>query len=113
MAKLPVETTTLVNQLKQQALELVDLSLSLELKIYQQFGETELTFAALDEMKNVGEDATSAYSQLSNLQLQIATIQPEVPSDVLKLLQSAIERIQLRLPALERSITETQQDYGI
>lgn len=52
MAKLPIEITILVNQLKQQALDIVDQSLAVELKIFEQFGETEQTLAALDEMKN-------------------------------------------------------------
>ncbi len=113
MAQLPIQTTTLVNQLKQQALNIVDQSLALELKIFEQFGETEQTLAALDEMKNAGEDAASAYSQLSLLQLQIAKIQPDAPADVLNLLTKAIERTQLRIPALERSIQEIQQEYNI
>jgi hypothetical protein len=113
MAKLPIEITVLVNQLKQQALDIVDESLAVELKIFEQFGETEQTIAALDEMKNAGEDAASAYSQLSTLQLQIAKIQPDAPSDVLQLLTKAIERIQLRIPALQRSIQEVQQEYQV
>ncbi|MDJ1170287.1 hypothetical protein PMG71_12680 [Roseofilum sp. BLCC_M154] len=113
MAKLPIEITVLVNQLKQQALDIVDESLAIELKVFEQFGETEQTIAALDEMKNAGEDAASAYSQLSTLQLQIAKIQPDVPSDVLKLLTKVIERTQLRIPALQRSIQEVQQEYQV
>ncbi|WP_017304204.1 hypothetical protein [Spirulina subsalsa] len=112
MAKLPIEITNLVNSLKQQALNIVDESLALELKIFEQFGETENTLPALDEMKNAGEDAASAYSQLSLLQLQIAKIQPDAPSDVLDLLTKAIERTQLRIPALARSIQEVQQEYN-
>ncbi|MEA5420348.1 hypothetical protein VB712_14040 [Spirulina sp. CCNP1310] len=111
MAKLPIEITNLVNSLKQQALSIVDESLALELKIFEQFGETENTLPALDEMKNAGEDAASAYSQLSLLQLQIAKIQPDAPSDVLDLLAKAIEKTQLRIPALARSIQEVQQQY--
>ena len=113
MAKLPIEITVLVNQLKQQALDIVDESLAVELKIFEQFGETEQTIAALDEMKNAGEDAASAYSQLSTLQLQIAKIQPDAPSDVLQLLTKGIERTQLRIPALQRSIQEVQQEYQV
>ena len=113
MAKLPIEITNLLGQLKQQALNIVDESLALEFQIFERFGETEATLPALEEMKNAGEDAESTYSQLSNLQLQIAKIQPSAPADVLQLLTRAIERSQLRIPALERSIQEVKQEYKL
>jgi len=40
MADLPSQTTQTINQLKQQALDIVNEALALELTIFQVFGET-------------------------------------------------------------------------
>jgi len=113
MADLPSQTTETLNQLKQQALDIVNEALALELTIFQVFGETEATMAALDEMKSAAEDAESSYSQLSTIQLQIAKAQPVTSADMLQLLERAIARTQARIPALERSIEEVKMEYNL
>jgi len=65
MADLPSETTEIINKLKQQSLNIVNKALALELTIFELFGETDATIAALDEMKSAAENAESSYSQLS------------------------------------------------
>ena len=112
MADLPSETTEIINQLKQQSLNIVNKALALELTIFELFGETDATIAALDEMKSAAENAESSYSQLSTIQLQIAQAQP-VASDMLQLLERAIARTQARIPALERSIEEVKMEYNL
>lgn len=113
MADLPSETTEIINQLKQQSLNIVNKALTLELTIFELFGETDATIAALDEMKSAAENAESSYSQLSTIQLQIAQAQPVASSDMLQLLERAIARTQARIPALERSIEEVKMEYNL
>lgn len=113
MADLPSETTEIINQLKQQSLNIVNKALALELTIFELFGETDATIAALDEMKSAAENAESSYSQLSTIQLQIAQAQPVASNDMLQLLERAIARTQARIPALERSIEEVKMEYNL
>jgi hypothetical protein len=113
MAKLQPVTTEIINQLKHKALEIVDAATALELKIFEQFGESKQTLSYMDEMKNVSEEAIAAFSQLSNLQLQSARAQPDLPVDILKLLLKAIERTQSRIPAWERSIEEVKLEWNL
>lgn len=50
MAKLQPETTEIINQLKQKALEIVDAATALELKIFELFGESEQTLSYMDDL---------------------------------------------------------------
>ena len=113
MAGLPSRTSEIINQLKQQALDIVNEALALELTIFELFGETDATITALDEMKSAAEDAESSYSKLSTIQLQISQSQPVASPDMLQLLERAIARTQARIPALERSIEEVKMEYNL
>ena len=113
MAKLRSDTTEVINRLKQESLEIVDEATALELKIFERFGESEQTLSYMDEMKNVSEQAISAFSQLSSLQLQASYTQPDLPVDILQLLSKAIERTQARIPAWERSIEEVKLEWDL
>jgi hypothetical protein len=113
MAKIPREVTATINNLKQQALDIVEEASALESTLFEAFGETEATISYLDEMKSVADYAESSYSQLSTLQLQIAKAQPTAPPDILELLAQAIARTQARIPALERSIQEVKMEWNL
>lgn len=113
MAKLWSETTEVINRLKQESLEIVDKSTALELKLFEQFGESEQTLSYMDEMKNVSEQAIASFSQLSSLQLQASYTQPDLPVDILQILDKAIERTQARIPAWERSIEEVKIEWNL
>jgi hypothetical protein len=113
MAKLSSETTENINNLKQLSLEIVDEATSVELIIFEMFGETEQTLSFLDEMKNVADEAATLFSRLSTIQLQIAQIQPIPTSDMLGLLTQVIAKTQARIPALRRSIEEVKQEWNL
>lgn len=104
MALLPEKTTETINSLKQQSLDIVEQATAAEFTLFELFGETEATIPYLDEAKNVAEEAASSFSQLSNLQLNIAQAQPTALFDMLELLYQVIERTQARIPALKRSV---------
>ncbi|MCL1473788.1 hypothetical protein [Argonema antarcticum] len=113
MAKIPREVTATINNLKQQALNIVEEASALESTLFEALGETDATISYLDEMKSVADYAESSYSQLSTLQLQIAKAQPIAPRDMLELLAQAIARTEARIPALERSIEEVKMEWNL
>ncbi|PSB50930.1 hypothetical protein [Chamaesiphon polymorphus] len=60
----------------------------------------------LSELKNVAQEASEAFSRFSSLQLKVATAQPEISAALAKLAMDSKERIEIRIPAWERSIEE-------
>ncbi len=113
MAKLPRDTTETINLLKQQAINILDAAGRVELTLFEQQGENDETLSFLEELKTVAEDATSAFSQLSILQLNIARTQFTADPDMLKLLIQAIGRTEARIPAWERSVEEVKIEWKI
>jgi hypothetical protein len=112
MAKLGTETTEIINRLKQRSLDIVDEATAIEFKIFERFGESELVLSYMDEMKNVAEEAIALLSRLSTLQLQVARSQPTAAPAMLELLEQAIQRTLVRIPALERSIQEVKMEWN-
>jgi hypothetical protein len=112
MAKLGPETTEIINRLRQEAFDIVDEATALEFKIFDRFGETEQVFSYMAEMKNVSEEAITLLSRLSTLQLQVAQSQPTAAPAMLELLEQAIQRTLVRIPALERSIQEVKMEWN-
>lgn len=113
MAKLPEEVTETIWNLKRQALEIVEEATATEFTLFELLGETDETLSYLNELKNVADEATSSYSRLSKLHLQIVQAQPSASRDLLRLAYQAIEIISARLPALQRSIKEVKQEWNL
>lgn len=113
MAKIPREVTATINNLKHQALDIVEEASALESTLFEAFGETEATIPYLNEVKTVVDDAESSFSRLSTLQLQIAKAQPIAPGDILELMNRTIARTQARIPAWERSIQEVKLEWNL
>jgi hypothetical protein len=112
IAKLGPETTEIINRLRQEAFDIVDEATALEFGIFDRFGETELVLSYMDEMKNVADEAIALLSRLSTLQLQVAQSQPAAAPAMLELLEQAIQRTLVRIPALERSIQEVKVEWN-
>lgn len=108
MAELPSEMVVIINQLKQQALDILNQATAIEFTIFDQFGETDQTIPFFEELTTIAEDAKASFTRLSNLQLRIAEAQPIIVSDMLELLTQAIDRITNRIPAWQRSLEEVQ-----
>lgn len=113
MAKLPEEITETIWLLKRQSLDIVEEAMATEFILFDSFGETEETLSYLDEIKAVGESATSFYSRLSHIHLQIIQSQPQASNDLLRLLYQTIEMTSARLPALKRSVQEVKQEWNL
>ncbi|MDJ1168740.1 hypothetical protein PMG71_04820 [Roseofilum sp. BLCC_M154] len=94
-------------------METIDSATSAELTLFEQFGETNDTIALLDELKNVSDRASPWFSRLSNFQLRIAEVQPTISVDMLNLVYESIERLQIEIPAMERSIQEVKNEWNL
>ena len=110
MTKLPDETITTVFTLQRRLLERINEATATALNIFEQFGETELTVSELEQLDNIRERATSAYSRLYTLLLRIAESQPVATSATLTLLARLIEQAQATESASEATIQEIKSD---
>ncbi|NEP40196.1 MAG: hypothetical protein F6K35_13535 [Okeania sp. SIO2H7] len=113
MAKLSSEQRTIIWELKQRLLDILDEAKSTEFNLLNRFGETDRTIVALDQLTEIAEQAKERFSQLSTLQILIYESQPVATRDLLRLLNEKIAIIQNRVPALERSIEEIKTDWSL
>ncbi len=113
MARLSPEIRTTLSQQKEQLLDIIDRSKSLEFLLLESIGENIETISTLEQLTEITEQARTRLSQLSTLHLRIAEVQPTVSVDLLKLTNEAIANIQNRIPALERSLEEIKLDWRL
>jgi hypothetical protein len=113
MAKLSPETQAVLHNLIEQLLEIIDEAKKTEFLLLEEFGETELTTIALDELAEIAQQANDSYSQISSLRVRIAEAQPILSPDMLRLLAQRVTTIQNRVPALERSTAEIKLDWRL
>jgi hypothetical protein len=111
MGKLNPQTTQTIWELQCQLLEIIDAAKTLELSIFDSFGETERTISYLDELQSIAEQATDRFSRFSTFQIRIANTQLPVPPDIMDLVDRVIENTQQKIPALARSIEEIRQEW--
>ncbi|PSB57145.1 hypothetical protein [Chamaesiphon polymorphus] len=113
MGKLNPQTTQTIWDLQRQLLEIIDSAKTLELSLFESFGETERTINYLDELQSIAEQATDRFTRFSTFQIRIANTQPPVSSDIIELVARVIENTQQKIPALERSIQEIRQEWRL
>ena len=108
MARLDSATNQSLTQLLEQLLALIDQARETEFQIFSQYGETELSIVAMNELVDVAQKSADFYRQLSNFRLRIAEAQPDIANDVLALLVERLELMRNSIPAFERSISEVK-----
>jgi hypothetical protein len=113
MAELSPETRTTLSNQKEQLLDIIDKAKFIEFIILENFGDNSQTISTLEQLTEIAEQARTRLERLSNLHLRIAEVQPNIPTDLLKLMNEAIEYIQSRIPALERSLEEIKLDWRV
>ncbi len=113
MAKLPDETLTTIFTLQRQLVEGIDEAAAAESMIFEQFGETEVTLAVLEQLQNVKERLMGSYSRLGTLLPRIAEYQPTAPADVLNLLYQTIVQAQAARDASVASVREAKRDFDL
>ena len=113
MAKLSLQTAQTIWDLQHQLLEIIDTARTIELSLFEAFGETDRTIPYLDELQSIAQQATERFSRFSTLQIRIANTQPPIPRDLLEIVDRSIESTQQKIPALERSNQETIQEFNL
>jgi hypothetical protein len=113
MAKLSPETAQTIWDLQHQLLEIIDSSRTLELSLFDAFGETEDTIPVLDELQSIAQQSIDRFSRFSNLQIRVANNQPPIPPDTIEIVNRSIQTTQQKIPALKRSIQEITQEWRL
>jgi hypothetical protein len=121
MAKLSLETAQTIWDLQHQLLEIIDTARTLEVSVFEAFGETDRTIPYLDELQSIAQQGTERFSRFSTLQIRIANTQPPIPEDLLQIVtrwrslseRESIESTQQKIPALQRSNQETIQEFNL
>ena len=113
MAKLSLVTAQTIWDLQHQLLEIIDTAKTLELLLFEAFGETELTVAYLDELQSIAEQATERFSRFATLQIRVANTQTLIPAALLTMVDRSIQTTQQKIPALKRSIQEIRQEWKL
>jgi hypothetical protein len=113
MANLPNETITAVFKLQRLLLQIINQATELEFILLEQFDETEATIAELDEIQNVKERASSYYTRLSRLLLQISQSQLAANSATLNLLSQSIAQTQAIIDAGQASLVEIKINWNL
>jgi hypothetical protein len=113
MAKLSPETAQTIWDMQHQLLEIIDTARTLELSLFDAFGETEDTIPFLDELQSIAQQAIERFSLFSTLQIRVANAQPPISSDILRVVDRSIQTTQQKIPALNRSIQEITQEWRL
>ena len=113
MAELSAETITAIFKLQQLLLQIIDRASNLEFAILEQFGEIETTIIELDEIQNVKERASSYYTRLYQLLLQIYQSQPVADSATLELLARSLTQTQAIADAGRASLAEIKKNWNL
>lgn len=85
MAKLPDETANKAFSLQRRLWEMLDEVTAAAWLILEEYGETEISLSALDEVDNSRERLNSSLSRLYALMLRVAEAQPMADSATLEL----------------------------
>lgn len=113
MAALPETTITTVLALQRRLLAIIDRATATEMLIFDNYGETETTLIALNDLHNVQERADTYYSRFYTLLRQIASSQPIANPALLELLHRSIDDAEATSNALEATIQEEKRNFNI
>jgi hypothetical protein len=86
-AKLRLETAQTIWDLQHHLLEIIDIVRTLDLSLFEAFGETDRTTPYLDEVQSISQQATERFSRFSTLQIRVANMQPPIPRDLLEIVE--------------------------
>lgn len=113
MAKISDEILISTLTIYRQLLELINEAKVTEYQIVEEFGETEITLIALEELQNIVERMRNSYSRLNTLLLRISEAQPRADTATMELLIKSIEQAQGNLASSLATIQESKRDTGL
>jgi hypothetical protein len=94
-------------------LVIIDLVTATQFMILEQYGETEITIIALDDLQNAQERADTYYSRFYTLLRQIAGSQPFADAAMLELLYRSIDDAEATAAALKATIQEEKRNFNL
>lgn len=86
MAEISKETIKKILELMGKLSILIDTASSLELLIFNTYGQTQELFYVLEQLQNTKERGITSYSRLSTLLLKVSEIQPSAPVAMITML---------------------------
>ncbi len=113
MGYLSDEITDEIFDLQRRLLQLINDAAALELAMLEQFGETEATIPELGEILNIKDRATSYYTRLNRLLLQIFQSQPLADSATLNLLAQSISQTRAIVDAGKANLLEIKRNWKL
>lgn len=114
MAPLADEITTTVFNLQRRLLAIINQATTTEFLIFEQYGETETTIIALNDLQNAQERADTYYTRFyNNLLRRIAGSQPFADAAMLELLYRTVDEAEATADALEATIQEEKRNFNI
>lgn len=116
MAKLDPDRARLIWEFQAQLLDIIDRARTLELWLLDYVGETYVgetvaTTSQLEDLQNIAMEATDRFSRFSTIQLRIANSPTPATLDIIELVDRTIETTQQKIPALQRSTQEIEQEW--
>lgn len=113
MALIPEDITTTVLELQRRLLVIIHQATATGFTIFQNYGETETTVIALEDLDNIREKAYTYYSRFNTLLGRIAESQPIADRAILELLNRSIAEAQAIIDAAEASIREEKRNFNL
>ncbi len=111
MAKLDPHKARLIWELQSQLLDIIDKARTLEFWLLDSVGEKDATTPQLDDLQKIVTEATDRFSRFSTIQLRLANYRAPAPIDIIELVDLTIETTQHKIPALQRSTQEIEQEW--
>ncbi|WP_026103230.1 hypothetical protein [Pseudanabaena sp. PCC 6802] len=113
MAEISKEAIGKILELMGRLSMLIDAASSIELSIFNNYGETEEIVYVLEQLQNTKERGISAYSRLSTLLLKVSEVQPSAPMVMMEMLAKAMEQAQATVDAGEATVREARNDWSM
>lgn len=110
MANLAEETIITVFNLERRLWELINQTTAIAWEILEQYGETEETIPAFEQLDNLKERLINPYSRLHTILLRVGESQPIATTAMLDILAITIEQAQATVEAAYASVQEVKRD---
>ena len=113
MAELPEDIISHVLELQKQLLIIINQATLTSYAILENYGETETTLFALEDLDNARDRANIYYNRLHTIMGIIAETQPNASRAMLELLERSINETQATIAATEATINEEKRGFNL
>lgn len=113
MAKLNEETKATVLNLVGELLDWIDESKTVEMAIFETYGENDATITVLDELQNYIESLINSYSRFYTLLLRITEAQPHASFAMINLLTQTIEDSRVNIENIQQIVKNARRNFDL